>query len=518
MTQAELREALRLRELHNQTIRLHTTVNKSESEAVRYARIKRARTDYAYFVEYYFPHWCTDKDTGKIIPSAPFHIGAANRIKKNRTIKEVFKWARGHAKSTHMDVFIPLWLKCQKTREINVMVLVGKSQENAVTLLADIQSELQYNQRYIADFGEQYNQGHWMAGEFVTKDGTAFFARGRGQSPRGLRYRDKRPDYIVIDDLDDDELCLNEARVKKLTQWVKEALFGAFGAAGGRFLMVGNLISATSVLANIAASTGVRTSQVNVRNAAGMPSWPELWPEERIKEKETFMGFRSFQKEYMNNPIVEGTVFDELIFGPVPPLSKFPFLINYGDPAPANSKDGKGSFKSLFLIGAVGGVYYVVKGFLDHVTNAEFVQWYYAQRDYVGDKTTVYNYIENNTLQNPFYEQVFIPLFAAAAKQNGFIGIIPDDRKKPDKFSRIEGNLEPLNRLGKLIFNEKEKENPHMKRLIEQFKCLNPQMKAPADGPDGIEGGIFICNQKLAALTGGMFTIGARTQPGSRKF
>ena len=79
---------------------------------------------------------------------------------------------------------------------------------------------MRYNKRYAADFGEQYNNGTWEEGSFVTKDGTAFFARGRGQSPRGLRYRSHRPDYIVIDDLDDDELCENPARVSRLTDSV----------------------------------------------------------------------------------------------------------------------------------------------------------------------------------------------------------------------------------------------------------------------------------------------------------
>ena len=66
----------------------------------------------------------------------------------------------------------------------------------------------------------------------------------------------------------------------------------------------------------------------------------------------------------------------------------------------------------------------------------------------------------------------------------GFIGIIPDTRAKPEKFDRIEGNLEPLNRLGKLVLNIDEKDNPHMKRLEEQFKLVNRSMKSPADGPD----------------------------------
>ena len=43
----------------------------------------------------------------------------------------------------------------------------------------------------------------------------------------------------------------------EMTDWVKEALYGTFGSKGGRFVMVGNLISKTSVLANIAASKGV---------------------------------------------------------------------------------------------------------------------------------------------------------------------------------------------------------------------------------------------------------------------
>lgn len=77
-------------------------------------------------------------------------------------------WHRGAAKSTNMDVFVPMWLMCQERREINVMVIVGKSEDNAKTLLGDIQAELQYNQRYIADFGEQYNAGNWQDGEFVT--------------------------------------------------------------------------------------------------------------------------------------------------------------------------------------------------------------------------------------------------------------------------------------------------------------------------------------------------------------
>ena len=152
---------------------------------------------------------------------------------------------------------------------------------------------------------------------------------------------------------------------------------------------------------------------------------------------------------------------------------------------------------SLWLTGMIGGNLYVIKGFLDRVVNDEFVNWFYYVRDYVKERTQVHNYIENNALQNPFYDQVFRPLFLKKGQEHGhYIGITPDTRKKPDKYSRIEGNLEPVNRSGRLIFNIDEKDDPHMQRLVDQFKLVNEKMKSPADGPDCIEGAFFILNQR----------------------
>lgn len=506
-TQAEIKKHLQRWDNHCNTVSHSTVVSASETEAQKLARIKKLRDNYGAFVAYYFPHWCTDKTTGNIVPSAKFHIDAAKKIKENQNLNAVFKWARGHAKSTHLDVFIPMWLMCQEQRLINVMVLVGKSQDNACTLLADIQAELQFNQRYTADFGKQYDFGHWLDGEFATQSGVAFFARGRGQSPRGLRYRDARPDYIVIDDLDDDELCLNEDRVKKLTKWVQEALFGCFGAQGGRFIMVGNLISQCSVLANIAAIADTYVTQVNVRDKSGKPSWPELWTEERIKKYEAFMSYASFQKEYMNNPIQEGAVFTEMRWGKIPPLKKFRFLCCYGDPSPSNNKNKQNSMKAAWLVGMLDGIYYIIDGRVLRATNAEFVDWFYDINAAVPEGVQVYNLVENNTLQDPFYQQVFIPLFIERAKQGKAIHVSPDERKKPDKFSRIEGNLEPLNRQGRLILNADKKDDPHFKRLEEQFLLLTPRLSAPADGADCTEGAVWWLTRKGGALTAGAMQI-----------
>ena len=78
-----------------------------------------------------------------------------------------------------------------------------------------------FNQRYINDFGEQYQIGTWAEGLFVPA--MVALSLLRGQSPRGLRYRDQRPDYVVIDDLDDDELIQNESRIGKLNRLGKRS-------------------------------------------------------------------------------------------------------------------------------------------------------------------------------------------------------------------------------------------------------------------------------------------------------
>lgn len=247
---------------------------------------------------------------------------------------------------------------------------------------------------------------------------------------------------------------------------------------------------------------------INIRDKKGKSSWNKN-SEEDIDRLLGKLSSATIQKEYYNNPVVEGSVFKELTWGKVPPLGKFRFLCAYGDPAPSNKEGKSGCPKGLWLVGQAEGNFYVITGYLDNVTNAQYVDWYYYLDEYVKNKTQVYNYIENNSLQDPFFTQVYIPLFTAASeKLSKVIPIIPDARKKPEKFARIEGNLEPLNRMSKLIFNEAEKGNPHMQRLEDQFKAFDAQMSTFVDGVDAIEGGVWIINNKNATPTD--FGLGKR--------
>ena len=52
MAQKNITDALKEWQLHNEEVQQQTAVNHSESKATQLVRIKRARKDYAFFVEY----------------------------------------------------------------------------------------------------------------------------------------------------------------------------------------------------------------------------------------------------------------------------------------------------------------------------------------------------------------------------------------------------------------------------------------------------------------------------------
>lgn len=450
-------------------------------------RIRRLQKDYAAFCEYYFPHFLQlrDKVTGGVvrtIHNAPFHNTAAVKVKDTPNLKAVFKWPRGHAKSTHFDIFMPLWLMFQPKRLINFMVVVGKSEDSAIRLLSDIQAELEFNARIIADFGEQKSAGDWQEGEFTSQSGVKFLACGRGQSPRGLREREARPDYIVIDDLDDDELCRNEKRVKDLTDWVKEALFGALDVGRGRFIMVGNLISMTSVLANIAATKGVYVSEVKAVDRDGNPVWKEKWTKDEAQEYRDFVGYLAWEKEMMHNPVKDGTIFrhDWIRFKKVLPLEKYDRLVCYT--APSFKSTTANDYKASRLWGKIGSELHLIDCYVRQDTVTGMVRWLYDLYERTRDEAAVLFFMEAN-----FMQDIILDEFTEERKRRGYqLPITPDVRKKPDKLQRIEA-VSPLWERGFVFYNAALRDSPDMQVGIEQTLALERGSRVHDDAPDADE-------------------------------
>lgn len=506
-------------------IRKATTVTYDFDSAGREKKRKELEAEPEEWIREMFPLYAT-------APFSSFQKRLFKRILNNPDWYEVLSWARELSKST--TVMMAILFLVLTGRKKNIL-LISDSKDNAIRLLNPYRGNLEANERIKYFYGNQVGF-KWKEDEFFTKLGVAFRALGAGMSPRGSKNENIRPDTLLVDDFDTDEECLNPQIIDKKWQWFESALY--FTRSMSEPLLTiwcGNIIAEDCCITRagtMARELSKRTPKlgnwdiINIRMVDirhpdpvndfknGKSVWPEKNTEDQIDLVLAQVSEAAAQKECFNNPVSTGKVFPEMKFGKVPPLQSFPFLVVYGDPAPSNSTNQKGSYKTLWLVGMKDGVYYVITGFLQRVVNADFVEWYYSIRDQVKDRAQLYNYIENNTLQDPFYEQVFIPLFMEAAKAHKgiIIGITPDTRKKPDKFSRIEGNLEPINRLNKLVLNEAEKENPHMKQLVIQFKAVNAKLSSPADGPDCIEGAKWIIDSKLASLEPGSIRTFARSR------
>lgn len=494
---AKLRDRDKFREweLFRDNLRRSTPVPK-ETTAEKAKRKAHLEDHPLEWFRYYFPNYCSH-------PFALFQKRSVNKILESETIYSVDAWAREHAK-TAISMMVKLY--CLLTGRIFNILFVSKSFDNAVDLLTPMLINLESNERLINDYGIQKGFGTWdySAGKWVLTSKGSIRAIGTGQSPRGTRNEEKRPDWLEFDDADDDEVVMSLPRLNKVWNWIEQAAIPAMSIDHPKkILFKGNIIAKDSIITRAILKADFHQI-VNLLDKNGEPTWKERFKMEDVNWILSKISYASGQKEYFNNPITDGTVFKEIRWDKVPPLSNFKFLVAYGDPAPSNREaKGKGGacYKTIVLVGRQGEKFYIITCFLEHVVNKTFVEWYYDIEKYVNQKTQVYNYLENNSLQDPFFQQVFIPLFSQLSKEKGFsINITGDQRKKPDKFARIEGNLEPLNRNGNLIFNEAEIKNPHMVRLKEQFEAVEPTLSALVDGPDAVEGGVWIINSKLRSM------------------
>ena len=465
-----------------------TPIDLNETPGQKLNRISKLENDDEAWFKYYFPNFYTSEP-------APFHLKATKRVMKNPEWYEVRSWSRELSKSgrTMMEI-IKLALLGKKKN----ILMVSSTYDNAERLLLPYKAILEKNNRIINDYGSQQSIGQWESGEFVTKQGVSFRALGAGQSPRGTRKDEVRPDTILIDDIDTDEECRNPDRIKQKIKWIEEALMPTRSISNALLVIVcGNIIAKYCCVTELAKKADIH-EVINIRDKNGKSSWASKNSEEAIDRVLSKISWTSAQKEYFNNPIIEGDVFKSINYGKCPPLSKCSQVIVYGDPSPSNKEGGKSSTKALVIIGLYQGKYYIYRCWIDNTTNAKFISWMFEAIKFLKinrvDITRIF--IENNTLQDPFYTQVILPLVYQMQDQYGFnLPITPDTRKKPEKFYRIEGTLEPLHRLGNLIFNIDLKGEANMQRMEDQMLGVSPTAKI-MDGPDAVEGGVWIVQNR----------------------
>lgn len=477
------RASVRQWDQYKKNVLAATPVDNNETAEQQRTRMARLLANPEEWFKYYFPNY-------SYAEPAAFHKKATKRWLANDRWYEVRAWSRELAKSTRAmmeDLYLLLNGKAR------VKLLVSFSHDNACQLLMPYRINLEFNQRIINDYGTQRGFSGWEDGHLISKTGFAIKALGAGMNPRGSKNEQYRPDIIDIDDIDTDEDCRNENTVKNKWNWIEQALIPTVSVSGNkRIRFNGNIIAKDCCIVR-AIKRADYHEIINIRDKNGKSSWAKN-SEKDIDYMLSKLSYISSQKEYFNNPIVEGTVFREMHYKVLPKPEMYRYLVCYIDLSYKSSI--KNDYKAAVLMGKYKNEYHIHKCFVRQCTTRDLVVGLLEMQQYAGN-TNVYYYAEQAFL----LDIVIAELNEICEEMNTFINIIPDARKKPDKFHRIESNLEPVNTNGRLWLNEREKQNPHMQILDEQFRALQPGSKAHDDGPDAAEGGKWIIDSKEFAIT-----------------
>lgn len=222
---------------------------------------------------------------------------------------------RGHAKSTAGTKTFSLAALLFGFRDYEL--IVSASEATAVSHVQDIRKELVENEALIECF-KIHGLSKDNEAEIVGHVGERAFkitAKGAEQKLRGLKWRNRRPNLILVDDLEDDEQVESQDRREKLRRWFFRALL-PMGSDDCLIRVVGTILHEDSLLARLIRNKHW-TSKLYRAHAAfddfGRILWPEKFSEAILRGKrDMFVADgedSSYSQEYLNEPIAPTNIY-----------------------------------------------------------------------------------------------------------------------------------------------------------------------------------------------------------------
>lgn len=213
-------------------IRKQTTTFPNDTTERKLARIKRAQVDKFFFAVTYFPHYiqvseefreCWKDPSAKrdwvAAGFAPFHA----ELFRTADLFDVFSIVAGFRESAkdtllgkidviHKLVFGDRWF----------VPIIARTETKAETKVIPIRLELEENLRLKNDFGDLRGTVEWEFGSIITKTGRKVKGYGRDQSLRGEENMGHRPDYLMVNDINDPMLPDSPGQVQKYVDALKQ--------------------------------------------------------------------------------------------------------------------------------------------------------------------------------------------------------------------------------------------------------------------------------------------------------
>lgn len=450
----------------------------------------------------YLRHFMVDPVTGVEIPPAEFHKELYQTLLTEQFA--AIAAPREHAKSTVVSVIFVLYCICLKLRKF--IVIISDTQPQAALQLAAVKEEIETNAALKEDFGALMGDKKWDVNDCRTTTGISLVARGAGQSLRGLRFRQYRPDLVIIDDLENEEDVENPDSRAKLMRWFKGTVMNL--GKHCQIFVIGTILHFDSFLSNLLDPDEfkrfVKRKYEAVDDEFHPESvlWPQKWDVETLRQKEQDLGSVIFNQEWRNRPISADTqVFKEADvlrhgFQRHELEGKQFVKITYNDPA-ISLKEKADFFASVTIGAEIGaGTLYVLRAEQKRMPFTEQIA--FVVRRYDEERPVIVG------VEEQAYQAALKQALDAVGKETGRYIPVVGVNNLSDKFLRIS-TMGPLVENGTIRFCL----DGTQATLISQLLYLG---KIKDDLADALQGAVQLARNYTfgAAMASGNTTPGGR--------
>lgn len=221
---------------------------------------------------------------------------------------------RGHAKSTAITFTYALANLIFGVRDF--LLIVSDTESQSIAFLKTIKKELQENDGLQQTFKiKKFVKDTETKFILELEDGREIIgcARGAGQSLRGVKEGHRRPNLIVIDDLENEDIVATKEARSKLRDWFFGALI-PMGSTYCLYRMVGTVLHNDALLERLQKNPQWVALKDEAHNDdMSYILWPERFPKKHwIAQIDMFKAegkYDTYLKEYRNKPVTDDTTY-----------------------------------------------------------------------------------------------------------------------------------------------------------------------------------------------------------------
>lgn len=268
----------------------------------------------------------------------PVHYNIFNKLKsENRHVAVAAP--RGIGKTTINNLLLPA--RSILFQEAYFIMVVSSSLSHAQTQSESLKHELISNPVIRKLFGDvtttQFNKDQWVAR--VGNKEICVMPRGAGQQVRGFLFRGRRPDLIIVDDLEDTEHMDSEEQRRKKKEWFFADLLNVVDrpADNWKVVVLGTVLHHDSLLIDLLESPDWDSIRLELCDEDFRSNAPNFLDDESCRELydmyERNGEIEVFIREYRNLVVSsKHNPFQKEMFKPYEPddvkLDKSPFVEN----------------------------------------------------------------------------------------------------------------------------------------------------------------------------------------------